>query len=164
MGLGYTGQDPFFYQVLSPSMNLPPHLNSNDKLVLFDGVCKLCNAWCQFLLKCDKEAIFKLCSVQSPEGQDILKWFDLPTDSYASMIYVEEGCAYVKSAAFIRIIAKLPNPWRQLRHIGILPKRLRDWCYDRIALNRYTLFGRYQSCALPSAEHQHRFLRARQGP
>lgn len=156
--MGYTGQDLHFYQALTQAMKLPPHLYADDKLVLFDGVCKLCNAWSQFLLKHDKEGIFMLCTVQSPEGQDILNWFELPTDAYASMIYVEGDQVYFKSAAFIRIMSGLPSPWHHLKCISVIPERLRDWCYDRIALNRYTLFGRYQSCALPSAEQQHRFL------
>lgn len=139
-------------------MALPPHIQAGDRVVLFDGVCRLCNGWAKFLIRHDRERRFRLCSVQSAEGQAILAWFGLPTDTFETMVYVEDETLFVRSDAVLRIVAQLPGAWRLLAVLGFLPRALRDWCYDRIALNRYRLFGRYESCLLPAADHQQRFL------
>jgi predicted DCC family thiol-disulfide oxidoreductase YuxK len=131
---------------------------ANQRVVLFDGVCKLCNGWAKFLIKHDQQQIFRLASVQSAEGQAILQWFGLPLDHFDTMAYVDDGVLFVRSAAVLQIVALLPAPWSWLRHLRLCPRPLRDGCYDRIALNRYRLFGRYQSCLLPSADHAKRFL------
>jgi predicted DCC family thiol-disulfide oxidoreductase YuxK len=85
------------------TMQYPPYLKKDDKVVLFDGVCKLCNGWSQFLLKQDKAGVLKLCSVQSNEGQAILAWFGLPTDHFETMLYVDGYKAYQKSDAFLHV-------------------------------------------------------------
>ncbi|MGB2742713.1 MAG: thiol-disulfide oxidoreductase DCC family protein [Cognaticolwellia sp.] len=164
----------------------PPNMNKNDCVILFDGVCKLCNHWSQFIIKVDKQQRFKLCSVQSPEGQSILKYFDMPTDHFDTMLYVEgntleANCMEVNSAevnsadinklkasqcfeksdAFLNVVRKLSYPWRLLYLFKIVPKRLRNWLYDRVALNRYTLFGQYDTCMLPTKENEARFLKAK---
>lgn len=139
-------------------LKLPPKVNANDRVVLYDGVCKLCNGWSQFLLQHDKQELFKLCSVQSPEGQGILKWFGLPTDEFATMVLVEGNVAWFKSDAFLRVVKYLPVPWKLLSIFRVLPKFLRDWGYDRVALNRYSLFGKYDQCVIPSSSDFHRFL------
>jgi predicted DCC family thiol-disulfide oxidoreductase YuxK len=130
----------------------------NQRVVLFDGVCKLCNGWARFLIKHDQQQLFRLASVQSAEGQAILQWCGLPLDHFDSMAYVDDGQLFVRSAAVLQIVARLPAPWSWLRVLQLCPRPLRDWCYDRVALNRYRLFGRYDSCLLPSADHARRFL------
>lgn len=137
---------------------LPPYIQPGERVVLFDGVCKLCNGWANFLIQHDREARFRLCSVQSREGQAILQWFGLPTDHFDTMGYVEDAQLVVRSTAVLRIFAQLPAPWRFMALLRMIPRPLRDWCYDRIALNRYRLFGRYDHCLLPDADHARRFL------
>ncbi len=139
-------------------MNLPPRVSSTDKVILFDGVCKLCNGSTQFILKHDKKAIFKLCSVQSVAGQDILNWFEMPTDSFETMLLVEGDKSYIKSEAVLNIVSHLPKPWSFLKVFRIIPRCLRDWLYDQVARNRYRLFGRYDSCVLPSKTNINRFI------
>ncbi|MDG9924121.1 MULTISPECIES: thiol-disulfide oxidoreductase DCC family protein [unclassified Pseudomonas] len=141
-------------------MALPPHIQAGERVVLFDGVCRLCNGWAKFLIRHDHARRFRLCSVQSAEGQAILAWFGLPTDAFETMAYVEGETLFVRSDAVLRIVAQLPGAWRLLAILRCLPRVLRDWCYDRIALNRYRLFGRYDTCLLPDADHQRRFLDA----
>ena len=141
-----------------PDTALPPHIQADNRVVLFDGVCRLCNGWATFLIRHDAERRFRLCSVQSAEGQAILAWFGLPTDHFETMAYVEGAQLFVRSDAVLRVLAQLPRGWRLLAMLRVLPRALRDWCYDRIALNRYALFGRYDSCLLPAADHQGRFL------
>jgi predicted DCC family thiol-disulfide oxidoreductase YuxK len=138
--------------------NLPPNVVMADKVILFDGVCKLCNAWSNFIINHDHQHKFKLCSVQSDEGQKILKHFGLPTDSYETMLYVEGDTFYQQSDAFFQVIAKLGYPWKAVCLFRIIPKPIRNWLYDRIALNRYRLFGKYDYCSLPTADHKARYL------
>ncbi|WP_437880560.1 thiol-disulfide oxidoreductase DCC family protein [Pseudomonas sp. LRF_L74] len=142
---------------------LPPFVQAGDRVVLFDGVCKLCNGWANFLIRHDRQRRFLLCSVQSPEGQAILGWLGLPTDHFETMAYLEGARLFVRSDAVLRIVGQLPWPWRALAALRVLPRPLRDWGYDRIALNRYRLFGRYAVCMLPDADHGRRFLDARSG-
>jgi predicted DCC family thiol-disulfide oxidoreductase YuxK len=137
---------------------LPPFIQPGERVVLFDGVCKLCNGWAKFLIRHDPEQRFRLASVQSEQGQALLEWFGLPTDHFDTMALIEHGQLLVRSAAVLRIVAQLPGPWRHLALLRIIPRPVRDWCYDRIAFNRYRLFGRYDSCLLPSADHARRFL------
>ncbi|OUS24193.1 thiol-disulfide oxidoreductase [Gammaproteobacteria bacterium 45_16_T64] len=139
---------------------LPPNMTADTKVILFDGVCKLCSVWSQFIIEYDKQHIFTLASVQSPEGQSILKFYNLPTDSFDTMLYVHGNVAYERSDAFVNVIKQLGLPWKTLAIIGFLPKKLRNWAYDRIAQNRYTLFGKFDQCLLPSADHNKRFLSA----
>jgi predicted DCC family thiol-disulfide oxidoreductase YuxK len=145
-------------------LKYPPHVGANDGVILFDGVCKLCNGWSQFIIKVDTQQHFKLCSVQSPEGQEILTHFKLPTDHFDTILYVEGNQCFDKSDAFLNVINKLALPWRLLYLFKILPKGLRNWLYDRVALNRYTLFGKYDRCMLPSKENEHRFIKVSNKP
>lgn len=137
----------------------PPNIGVNDCVILFDGVCKLCNVWSKFIIKYDTQRHFKLCSVQSPEGQDILKHFDMPTDYFDTMLYVEGSRCYEKSDAFFNVIYKLGIPWRLLYIFKIIPKTARNWLYDRIALNRYSLFGKHDTCLMPTKENEQRFVK-----
>lgn len=141
---------------------LPPNIGVSDKVILFDGVCKLCNAWSNFIIKHDRQRIFKLCSVQSKEGKQILLHFGLPSESYETMLYVEGNQSFQKSDAFFQIMTQLGYPWKIVCIFKVIPKPLRDWMYDRIALNRYSLFGKYDYCTLPSPDHEARFLDAEQ--
>lgn len=88
----------------------------------------------------------------------MLAWYGLPTDRFDSMALVDDAGLHVRTDALLRILARLPLPWRALRVLRLVPRPLRDWCYDRIALNRYRLFGRHAVCMLPTADHAGRFL------
>lgn len=139
-------------------MELPPHISSHDRVILFDGVCKLCNAWANFIIEYDTRQVFRLCSVQSPQGQAILAHFGYPTDEYETMLLVEGSTALEKSAAFLRVMQLMGLPWSSVAVFQLIPAPVRDWLYERIALNRYVLFGRYDVCRLPEPEHAARFL------
>ncbi len=139
--------------------NIVPYINKNDKVILFDGVCKLCNGWARFVIKYDKKRIFKLASVQSKQGQAVLHYFSMPIDKFDTMILVTENQAHTKSSAFFKVVRHLPFIFRALMIFVIIPRPIRDWLYDRIALNRYKLFGKYEQCLLPTPDHQSRFLK-----
>lgn len=131
-----------------------------DRIILFDGVCRFCNAWANFIIEYDRRHAFRLCSVQSVQGARLLEQFGYPSDSFSTLLLVEGGRCYVRSEAVFRVMAGLGWPWRLLTVLRLVPAPLRDWLYDRVALNRYALFGRYDQCRLPTLDHAGRFLDA----
>ncbi len=135
-----------------------PALGPQERVVLFDGVCRLCSAWARFLIRFDRQRQFKLATVQSPQGQALLQHYGLPTCHYDTMVLIEGDKAYIQSTAFLRVMRRLPWPWPLLCVTWLIPAPLRNWLYDRIALNRYRLFGRLEACVLPSKDHNARFL------
>ncbi|MGO2372805.1 MAG: thiol-disulfide oxidoreductase DCC family protein [Pseudoalteromonas prydzensis] len=142
---------------LMHSFNVP-QLIKNNKIILFDGQCRLCSAWCNFIIKHDSKLQFKLCSVQSLKGQAILEHFSYPTDSFKTMIYVANSQCITQSDGVINVVSQLGGPWRFVKILRIIPKGVRDWAYDRIAFNRYRLFGQYNYCVLPSDEYDQHYL------
>ena len=143
---------------MNTNIGFPPHITENDKVILFDGVCKLCNGWARFVLKYDCAQVFKLASVQSQQGQDILKFLRMSTDTFDTMLYIEGRNVFKKSTAFLNIIRLFPNSFKILYVLRFIPVRIRDWFYDRIALNRYFLFGKHEQCLLPDEKYKSRFL------
>ncbi|MGO4802246.1 thiol-disulfide oxidoreductase DCC family protein [Pseudomonas sp. W22_MBD1_FP4] len=135
-----------------------PFLRPGESVVLFDGVCKLCNRWVKFIIRHDREHRIRLASVQSPEGQILLAWAGFPVSQCDTIVVISNNMVFVRSEAFFEILSRLPRPWRWLTAGRLIPTALRDWLYNKIALNRYRLFGRYDSCLLPSADHERRFL------
>lgn len=133
-------------------------INPNDQIILFDGVCKLCNHWSRFIIRFDSQHLFKLCAVQSDAGQALLKQRGYPLDHFETMLLVCGDRVFTKSDAFIEIVRQLPLPWSFAIVFKIFPQKCRNWFYDRIALNRYRLFGKYDVCILPSPDNKQRFL------
>jgi len=139
-----------------PDEGLPPA--TPTPLILFDGVCNLCNWSVQFLAPRDRQGRLWFAAVQSEAGQAVLAGCGLPTDDWNSFVLVEDGRVYVKSQAFFRTVRYMTHPWPLLRIGRILPRRLTDWLYDRVARNRYAVFGRNQTCMIPRAALAARFL------
>jgi predicted DCC family thiol-disulfide oxidoreductase YuxK len=131
---------------------------NKQPIILFDGVCKLCNGWAKFIMRVDKDYRFKLCSVQSEQGQALLREYGYPQDHFETMLLIADGNAYQKSWAFLFIMKKLGLPFSLLYVLKFIPAFIRDWCYDRIALNRYRLFGKYESCPINFDLDEKRFL------
>ncbi|KPZ63160.1 thiol-disulfide oxidoreductase DCC family protein [Pseudoalteromonas sp. P1-7a] len=121
-------------------------LMRNQKIILFDAQCKLCSAWCSN----DANVIFKLCSVQSPKGALLLTHFRFSTTQYASMVYLQNGKVFTQSHAFFEVVKQLGYPYKLATVFSVLPNTFNNWLYDKIALNRYTLFGKYQYCRVPN--------------
>ncbi|KYL32390.1 thiol-disulfide oxidoreductase [Pseudoalteromonas agarivorans] len=128
-------------------------LMRNQKIILFDAQCKLCSAWCNFII-----SIFKLCSVQSSKGALLLTHFGFSTTQYASMVYLQNGKAYTQSHAFFEVVKQLGYPYKLATLFSVLPNTFNNWLYDKIALNRYTLFGKYQYCRIPNPEDAKHYL------
>ncbi|MBK5411559.1 thiol-disulfide oxidoreductase DCC family protein [Pseudomonas sp. TH34] len=136
-----------------------PLLKPGETVVLFDGVCKLCNGWARFLIRHDHDRRVRLAAVQSPEGQALLAWAGLPLDQFDTIAVIRDRHYWARSEAVFEIIAQLPARWRPLLLLRAIPRFFRDWAYDRIARNRYRLFGKYDTCLLPDPDHEQRFLK-----
>ena len=139
-------------------MNCPLIVKNNERIILFDGVCNLCSAFLSFIYERDKKVSFKFAWIQSEHGEEISKWLNLPTNNYETMVYIENGNPYLRSSAFLRIVKFLKFPWAELSIGFIVPKFIRDWIYDRVASNRYKLFGKKDQCLIPTGDLKKRFL------
>jgi predicted DCC family thiol-disulfide oxidoreductase YuxK len=127
-------------------------------IVLFDGVCNLCNGGVQFILRNDPKGKFRFASLQSSVGQKLLKQHQLPTDTINTIVLIEHGRFSTRSTAVLRIAKHLRRPWPLMYGAIIIPSVLRNVIYRFIASNRYRLFGRSEHCMLPKPEHKQRFL------
>ena len=132
--------------------------NSEINIVLFDGVCNLCNKTVRFIIRRDPKAKFRFASVQSESGQLLLKQLSLPIDRYDSIVYICDDKFYLKSTAVLTILSKLGSGWQLLSFLIIFPLFLRDKVYDFIAKWRYKWFGLLESCIVPAPENSDRFL------
>lgn len=133
-------------------------LTHGAPVLLFDGVCHLCTGTARFVIANDPAARIRLATVQSDSGQAILAVLGLPIDRFDSFVFVEDGRAWLRSAAMLRLLGHLRRRWRPLKVLAIVPTRLRDAVYDRIARNRYRLFGKRAVCLVPTPEIAARFL------
>ena len=130
----------------------------NKSIILFDGVCNLCNASINFLIKHDKKAQFLFASFQSDAAKEIMLHFNLKNLNLDSIVLIEGGKIYEKSTAILRIIRLLDGGFKLLYFFRVIPKSIRDWLYNAIAKNRYRLFGKRESCMIPSLNLKNRFL------
>ena len=137
---------------------LPPGMAATDKVVLFDGECVLCTAGARLLLRADRRGVFLLGTVQSAEGQAILAWHGLPQVDPDTFVLSEGPRLYIRSAAYVRIAAQLPFPWRLGACLWIVPRPIRDRAYDWIARNRFRLFGRRDECLLMGPQERSRLI------
>ena len=131
---------------------------TDEGVVFFDNVCNLCSGSVQFILRHNEDRSIKFASIQSALGQRVLHFYGLRTDTYETMLYFEEGLLYTKSTAALKIARRLVLPWRLLRAFYVFPQSVRDWFYDRVARNRYRLFGQRDQCFLPDKGVLNRFL------
>ena len=133
-------------------------MSNQSPVILFDGVCNLCNGSVQFVLLRDKAGYFKFTSLQSEAGQALLEKFNLPKEEYNSFILVEGDQIFFRSTAALRVAKKLDGPWKALYVFNIIPAFIRDGVYNFIAKNRYRFFGKRETCMLPRPEWKSRFL------
>lgn len=130
----------------------------SNAIILFDGVCNLCNGAVQFIIKRDPKAYFKFASLQSEVGQQLLKKHDLPTKSMDTIVLIEQGQAYIYSSAPLRICHHLAFPWPLATAFLLVPPFIRHAVYRWVGNNRYKWFGKQEECMLPSPEDRARFL------
>ena len=135
-------------------------------VIVFDGVCVLCNGWVRFLLRHDRAGRYRFAAMQSEAGRALLARHGLDPDDPASFLLIEHDApgadarprVSTDSEAIRRVLAGLGGGWRLAHAMALLPRGVRDAAYRRLARNRYRWFGRHDTCAVPAAEHRHRFL------
>ncbi|HEV2733553.1 MAG TPA: thiol-disulfide oxidoreductase DCC family protein [Longimicrobiaceae bacterium] len=127
-------------------------------VVLFDGVCNLCNGSVQFIVRHDPAGRFRFASLQSEAGRALLRRHGLDPEDLFSVILVEDGRAHSRSDAALRIAGGLSGGWRAAGGLRVVPRPLRDLVYGWVARNRYRWFGRRDACMIPTPELRGRFL------
>jgi predicted DCC family thiol-disulfide oxidoreductase YuxK len=127
-------------------------------VILFDGVCNLCNGSVQFVIKHDTEKKFLFASMQSEAGQAILKHFGLPTENFNTFVVIENGIIYTKSTGVLKEASILGGWFKIFTIFYLVPAFVRDIFYNFVAKNRFILFGKKESCMIPTPELKARFL------
>ncbi len=139
------------------SLDVPPFPDDRP-LLLFDGVCVLCSAFARFVARRDRAGRFRFTAAQSRLGSALLHHYGLTLENPETNLLILDGRALGKLEAYAAIMRLLGRPWSAFRIVLWLPQFLRDWLYDRIAANRYALFGRRQICITPDASWRERVL------
>jgi predicted DCC family thiol-disulfide oxidoreductase YuxK len=124
---------------------------------LFDGVCILCSRSVALVLKHERAPMIRFVAIQSVEGKALAKVHGIDPDDPESFLFIENGTALPKSDGIAALLGYLRAPWSWIGAFRILPRPVRDWFYDRIARNRYRLFGKRESCIMPTPEMRQRF-------
>ena len=134
-------------------------LPNHKQLILFDGVCNLCNSIINYVIKHDKENVFMFAPLQSQTGEEIIMKFNLDTSITDSiLLYSQEKGLKIKSTAAIVIASKLGFPRNILSLFLIIPAFIRNWVYDYVANNRYKWYGKKDACMIPTPELKAKFL------
>ncbi len=134
-------------------------VKENKKIILFDGVCNLCNGFIQFVIKRDKQDVFRYASLQSDIGQQLVSDRGIDTKTIDSVVLIEPGVAYyIKSDAALQIANHLKGYSSFSRILYLIPSSLRDIVYDIIARYRYVWFGKKDACMIPTPELRAKFL------
>jgi len=137
-----------------------PTAAPDQAIVLFDGVCNLCRGSVRFVLSRDPRRRFRFASLQSASARALLARHGLSPDALSSIVLLEGGRAYTRSAALLRIVRRLRPPWPLLYVAVLVPRPLRDALYDFVAGRRLRWFGRRDACSLPDPAARERFLDA----
>jgi predicted DCC family thiol-disulfide oxidoreductase YuxK len=127
-------------------------------VILFDGICNLCNASVQFIIKRDHQSYFKFAALQSEAGITLQKEYKLPLNKWNSVILINNGKVFDRSSAVLNIVKKLSGPLSLLYIFIIVPPFLRNFIYDRIAENRYKWYGKRNECMIPTPDLMSRFI------
>lgn len=134
-------------------------MEKDKKIILFDGVCNLCNSFIQFVIKRDKQDVFRYASLQSNIGQQLVSEHGIDTKTLDSVILIAPGIAYyIKSDAALQIGNQLKGYSIFSRILYLIPSGLRNIVYDLIARYRYVWFGKKDACMIPTPELKAKFL------
>jgi len=130
----------------------------HNPILLFDGVCNLCNGMMKFVLSHEKESVIRFAALQSAAGQKVLEQFNRKNINLKSILYIENDIIYEKSDAAFKIANHLSAPWSWIVFFRFVPVKIRDYLYDLISKHRYRIFGKSSSCMLPDPKWEQRFL------
>lgn len=130
----------------------------NHKIILFDGVCNLCNGAINFVIKKDNKNTFKFAALQSEIGQELTSKFNIDRTKVDSIILIDGDKHYEKSSAALHIAKHMGSAFPLLFGFMIVPKFIRNAVYDYVARNRYKWFGKKENCMISTAELKNKFL------
>ncbi|SDS57284.1 Predicted thiol-disulfide oxidoreductase YuxK, DCC family [Gillisia sp. Hel1_33_143] len=134
-------------------------IDINKKIILFDGVCNLCNSAVNYVIEHDAKDFFRFASLQSKAGIELMEERGIDPNAIDSIILIEPGIAYYnKSTAALKIAKHLSGSISLLRFFSVLPEGFRNLVYDFIAKNRYQWFGKKDACMIPTPELKAKFL------
>lgn len=127
-------------------------------VLLYDGVCYLCNGLVRFVIRRDRKKKIRFASLQSDTGQNYLKEQGMPTDDFDTLVYVKAGKYFIRSSAVLEVLKDMGGCWRVFYIFIIIPGCLRDPVYRLVAWLRYRMFGKSDQCVIPPADIRNRFL------
>lgn len=130
----------------------------NKKVILFDGVCNLCNGSVVFIIKRDHKDVFRFAAIQSEIGQKLIEKYQIDISKVDSILLLDSNSYDVKSTAALKIARQLKGGYPLLYGFIILPAFFRNWVYDIIARYRYNWFGKKESCMIPTPELKEKFI------
>ena len=134
-------------------------MKSENPVILFDGVCNLCEWSVQLVIRNDRKSLFRFASLQSDYAQRLLGQHDYPHDELSSVLLVAEGVVYRKSRAALQIARRMDGVWPLFYYLFFLvPAALADLVYDFVGNRRYRWFGKKQVCWVPDEDLRSRFL------
>ena len=149
--------------ILAPMDETPPKgpdaPAQDNPVILFDGVCNLCNGTVDFILRRDPAGRFRFAALQSETGRRLATRAGADPDRLETLLLIRDGRVHRRSGAVLRIAASLGLPWSLFAAFLAIPWFLRDWAYMAIAAIRYPVFGKRPTCRLPTPEEQERFLK-----
>lgn len=131
---------------------------NHRSVILFDGVCNFCNGAVNYVIDRDPEGYFHFASLQSNAGKDLLRQFGKDAESLDTLILIEEDHCYTRSTAALRIAKRLQSPLKLAYCFIIIPSPIRDIFYRLFARSRYRLFGKRETCRIPTADERSRFI------
>jgi predicted DCC family thiol-disulfide oxidoreductase YuxK len=133
-------------------------MTEHGPILLFDGVCNLCNKLVIFIIHRDSKTKIRFSPLQSTEGQSLLRARGLHEENINSIVFIDGPVYFLKSSAVLHLFKSLGGGWRIIYGLIIIPDFIRDFIYDRIAKYRHRIFGISEKCMVPSADIKERFL------
>jgi predicted DCC family thiol-disulfide oxidoreductase YuxK len=133
-------------------------MKKGSPILLFDGVCTLCNGAVDFVMKHEKEPVFYFASLQSDFGKSLLTKFNIDANELNTLYVFSNGKLFNKSAAVILVVKTLKSPWNYLKLFSFFPEVILDFFYDIVSKYRYKIFGKKEFCRIPTLIEKERFL------
>ncbi len=138
--------------------NTEMSIPKDKKIILFDGVCNLCNDAITFVIKRDPHDHFRYAPLQGETGAHFIKKYNIDTTKVDSIILIDQDNVYIKATAALKIACHLSGAYPLMRIFFIIPSFVRNWAYDYIAKNRYKWYGKKEACMIPTPELKAKFL------
>lgn len=131
---------------------------SNTQIIIFDGVCNFCNGAVNFIIKRDRDNVFKFAPMQSQAAIDLIAKYEVKDVGFDTFLLIKGDKCYFRTNAALEITKELSGFWFLFRVFKLLPRAIRDYFYRLFARNRYSIFGRSDTCMIPTLEVKSKFL------